>query len=120
MSLIVDAKNVPTGQPRFAGVIPQPLMNADLNGTVSVAMSILTIEPGASLPAHTHPAEESFFVLEGTGLVIANGEPHEIHQDVALLASAGDVHGFTNNSDKPLRILCIHPVGRPQSKFLEG
>ena len=119
MGLIIDARKVQPIQPRFAGVVPQPLMNADLNGTVSVAMSILTLEPGASLPAHTHPAEESFFVLEGKGQVIVNGEAHPISAETALLASTGDVHGFTNDSDAPLRVLCIHPVGRPQSKFLE-
>ena len=119
MGLIVDARKVQPGQPRFQGVIPRPLMNADLNGTVSVAMSVLTLEPGASLPAHTHPAEESFFVLEGKGQVIVNGEAQSIESEMALLASAGDVHGFTNDSAEPLRVLCIHPVGRPQSKFLE-
>jgi quercetin dioxygenase-like cupin family protein len=119
MGLIIDANKVQPTQPRFPGVIPQPLMNADLNGTVSVAMSILNIEPGGALPAHTHPAEESFFVLEGEGLVIVNGESHPIQAEMALLASTGDVHGFTNNSNRPLRVLCIHPVGRPQSQFLE-
>ncbi len=118
MGLIVDSKQVQPAPGRFKGVIGQPLMNSSL-GSVSVTMSVLTIEPGGVLPLHTHVAEESFFVLEGQGVATVGATEHTIVPEMALLASAGETHGFANRSDKPLRILCMHPVGQPQTKFLE-
>lgn len=118
MGLIVDAKQVQPAPGRFKGVIGRPLMNAD-SGSVSVTMSVLTLEPGAVLPVHTHVAEESFFVIEGTGVATVGGSEHAIGPEIALLADAGEPHGFANNADKPLRIVCMHPVGRPQTRFLQ-
>lgn len=118
MGLIVDAKQVQPAPGRFKGVIGQPLMSAN-SGSVSVAMSVLTLEPDAVLPLHTHVAEESFFVLEGQGVATVGATEHAIRPQMALLASAGETHGFANRSDKPLRILCMHPVGQPQTKFLD-
>ncbi len=117
MGLIIDSRKVePTGG-RWPGISSRPLMNSDA-GSVSVAMSVLTLEPGAELPAHTHPSEESFFVLEGQGKVIVDGRATPIGAQMALLASTGDVHGFVNDSDRPLKILCVFPVGKPESTFL--
>ncbi len=118
MGLIVDAKQVQPGPMRFPGVIGRSLMNAE-SGSPTVQMSLLTIEPGCALPLHTHGNAESFFVLEGEGIVIVNGVDSAIGPEMALLALEGEVHGFSNQTDKPLRILCVHPVGKPESRFLE-
>lgn len=117
MGLIVDAKKAQPGPVRFPGVVGRMLMNAD-SGSPTVQMSVLTLDPGAVLPIHIHADAESFFVLEGTGTVTVNGEDHPIEPEVAMLALGGEVHSFANNYDQPLRILCIHPVGKPQTKFL--
>lgn len=118
MGLIVDAKQVQPGPVRFPGVIGRPLMNAD-SGSPTVQMTLLTIEPGGVLPLHTHGNAESFFVLDGEGVVTVNGAGNTIRPEMALLALEGEVHGFSNRTDKPLRILCVHPVGKPESRFLE-
>ncbi len=118
MGLIVDSRQVQPGPVRFKGVIGQLLMNAD-SGSPTVQMSVLTLEPGAILPLHVHVDAESFFVLEGSGIATVDGVEHPINAEMALLAPGGEVHGFSNNGDQPLRVLCVHPVGRPQTKFLE-
>ncbi len=118
MGLIVDARQAKPAPGRFPGVVGQPLMNEDL-GSVAVTMSVLTLEPGAVLPLHTHVAEESFFVIEGTGFATVGSVEHPIGPEMALLASAGELHGFANRSDKPLRIVCVHPVGKHQTKWVE-
>jgi quercetin dioxygenase-like cupin family protein len=81
-------------------------------------MSLLTLEPGAVLPLHVHVAEESFFVIEGNGTATVGDTEHPIGPETALLASAGETHGFANTADRPLRIVCMHPVGQPQTTFL--
>ena len=118
MGLVIDSSKAPAGPARFKGVVGRPLMNADL-GSKAVSMSVLTLEPGAVLPLHVHVDEESFFVLEGQGVATVGTEEHPISPGIALLASGGETHGFANNTDKPIHILCMHPVGQPQTKFLE-
>ena len=119
MGLVIDSSQAQAAPGRFAGVIGRPLMNSEL-GAKSVSMSVLTLEPGAVLPLHVHVDEESFFVLDGQGVATVGEEQHAIGPAIALLAAGGETHGFANNTDKPLRILCMHPVGQPQTRFLES
>ncbi len=115
--MIVRAKDAQPGS-RFPGVTGRPLINGD-TPSAAVTMSELTLDPGALLPAHTHNAEEAFWVFEGSGMAIVGSEEHPIEAGTAILASTGVPHGFRNNTDKPLKITCFYPVIFPKSTFPE-
>jgi quercetin dioxygenase-like cupin family protein len=118
MPMIIDTQQIEIRRGRFPGVSYQVLMSAD-SGSPQVQMATLMLEPGASLPLHTHPDAESFFVLEGSGVLTIDEQDHPFGPQTAMLAPAGKVHGFTNNGDSVLKLLCMHPLGAPVTKFIE-
>ena len=68
MAIIVDSAQIPSQPGRAPGITVQRLLGSGSDiETVAVTMLLLTLEPGAELPLHTHVTEEAFFVLEGTG-----------------------------------------------------
>src|SRR4051812_3645267 len=80
------------------------IIGEESDGTYALMESI--ISPGGGPPPHIqHRNEEGFYILEGELHFVVNGKE--------LLAVTGDfvnipkgvVHGFTNKTDKPARIL---------------
>jgi quercetin dioxygenase-like cupin family protein len=118
MSIIIDSTQVEIRKGKNPGLSYQVLMGAD-SGSPQVQMATLMLEPGASLPLHVHNDSESFFVLEGSGILTVDGAEHPFQAQAAMLALAGHVHGFKNNGDVLLKILCMHPIGQPVTKFVE-
>jgi mannose-6-phosphate isomerase-like protein (cupin superfamily) len=119
MTIIVDSQTTEIRQGRFSGVSFQVLMGAD-NGSPEIQMATMMLEPGSSLPLHVHHDSESFFVLEGTGVLEIEGEKFPIGPQTAMLAPPGKVHGFRNTGTTMLKILCMHPIGQPTTKFIES
>ena len=77
---------------------------------------VTEISPGASAPRHTHPGEEVGYVLEGTVVVEQDGSaPKTVNAGQAFLIPAGTVHGATNKTSSPVRILATYIVekGKP-------
>jgi quercetin dioxygenase-like cupin family protein len=76
---------------------------------------VVTMPPGSGVPAHQHPQQEAFFILEGTpefavensgGLVwrtISQGEMVNIPSDA--------MHGFRNSSDRNVRVVLTCEAG---------
>jgi quercetin dioxygenase-like cupin family protein len=109
----VDAKQTGKQPGRAPGIFVQRLLGSGSNtDTVAVTMLVLTLDPGAELPLHTHVSEEAFFVLEGTGLALSDDGVTPVQPEMALLAPIGQRHGFRNDTDKPLRIVCSFPVAK--------
>jgi quercetin dioxygenase-like cupin family protein len=92
---------------------------ADLTGTnMEVVVGIVELPPGASVPLHTHPGEEAFYVIEGG---VARGLDGN---DVTLATGSANINardvphaGFKVTSDKPLKLLTVHIVdkGKPMT-----
>jgi quercetin dioxygenase-like cupin family protein len=68
------------------------------------------MEPGATLPLHTHTVEDTFVVLSGTGKFTLGDETFSLEPGMAVLAPAGVKHGCTNDSDEPLVIIFMWPA----------
>jgi quercetin dioxygenase-like cupin family protein len=118
MALIVDCNQVEIKKGRFPGVSFQVLMGADTDSP-QVQMAVLMLEPGATLPLHTHVDSEAFYILEGSGFLTVDGVDYSFQHQSAMLATPGIVHGFTNNGTDQLKILCMHPIGKPTTTFIE-
>jgi quercetin dioxygenase-like cupin family protein len=71
-------------------------------------VSILTLEPGASIGQHPHPEEEELYlILEGMGTGILDGEAFPVGPGDAFLCKAGHAHGLANGPDSPLTFLAV-------------
>jgi quercetin dioxygenase-like cupin family protein len=93
------------------------LQQRDISAPGREAVTGVTeIQPGASAPRHTHPGEEIGYVLEGTVVVEQDGSaPLTVNAGQAFLVPAGTVHGATNHTSRPVRILATYIVekGKP-------
>jgi mannose-6-phosphate isomerase-like protein (cupin superfamily) len=69
------------------------------------------IEPNASIGEHLHrDDEEVYFVVEGRGTMILDGQRFPIGPGDVSLVTPGHSHGLVN-SDKPMRliVICVKP-----------
>jgi quercetin dioxygenase-like cupin family protein len=72
-------------------------------GALHTGFVVGTLDPGAALPSHVHSFEESFYVVEGTGIV-ETGEGSALVRpgDYGVLA-VGLPHRWRNEGDEPVR-----------------
>jgi mannose-6-phosphate isomerase-like protein (cupin superfamily) len=64
------------------------------------------LKPGATYPAHNHPAREYYYVIEGEADWWADDEMRHVTAGTAIYHRPYTVHGWTNTSkSKPLRLL---------------
>jgi quercetin dioxygenase-like cupin family protein len=65
---------------------------------------------GKSTPLHTHPADETFYVLDGTLLLHVDGVEHELRVGGVAVVPRGVPHAFLVTSPDA-RILSLHTPG---------
>jgi quercetin dioxygenase-like cupin family protein len=93
------------------------LKRADLTGTnMEVITSISEIKPGDSSTLHIHHGEESFYVLEGGMIQLADGKQIPFPTGIAAVNVRNVPHGaFKVVGDKTIKLLTVHIVdkGKP-------
>ncbi len=69
------------------------------------------IEAGQTTSTSYHGrAEEYYFVLEGSGTLILDGEPRSVRRGDFVRLPPGTAHGFVTG-DEPLELLNVHTPG---------
>ena len=69
-----------------------------------------TVESGKRTPLHTHPADATFYVLEGSMLLHIDGAEHELRAGGVAVIPRGVPHAFLAQADGA-RMLCLHTPG---------
>ena len=70
--------------------------------------TINTLAPGCSIGYHQHKGEfEVYYVLEGVGQVVDDGEIYLLRQGDMMQCRDGSSHSIENRTDKPLRVLAL-------------
>ena len=87
------------------------------DSTVSVFILNHNI-PGAGPPLHTHPYEETFFVVEGDVLFTVDGEEIEAGDGDIVVVPANTPHKFLSRGES-LRQFSVHPVPTMVQENLE-
>jgi mannose-6-phosphate isomerase-like protein (cupin superfamily) len=71
-------------------------------------LSVLTLEPGASIGVHEHPdTEELYLILAGEGEGVLDGESFPVAAGDAWLTRAGHSHGLRNGPAQALQFLAV-------------
>ena len=78
-------------------------------GAGNFAMRLFEMEPGGCSPLHEHPWEHEVFVLEGEGLVFDGEKAVPLQNGDVIFVKSNERHQFKNNSEKPLKFLCLIP-----------
>jgi len=74
------------------------------------AMRMFEVAPGGHTPLHRHPHEHEVFVLEGSGIVVHEGQEHAIGPEDVVYVPGDSEHNFRNTGDSTLRFLCLVPM----------
>jgi len=100
-----------------AGFKRIPIQRADLSVPGrEVVQAVAELPVGMAVGRHTHPGEEVSYVLEGTELLLVDGQqPREVKAGEGFIIPAGVVHDAKVLGDKPLKVLATYIVekGKP-------
>ncbi len=70
--------------------------------------TINTLAPGCSIGYHQHKGEfEVYYVLEGVGQVVDDGEIYLLRQGDMMQCRDGGSHSIENVGEEPLRVLAL-------------
>lgn len=73
----------------------------------SQSLAEACVPPGCTTIAHLHRrTEEIYFLLEGQGRMVIEGESRDVRTGDAIAIPPGSVHQITNTGEGPLRFLC--------------
>lgn len=84
--------------------------------TTGVNFHVWELAPGVSEGNHVHEGEEdyeeTYYFLQGRGVMWIEGEEVPVEAGDAVLVPPGVDHGFANTGDEPLRLVLL--FGRPR------
>lgn len=69
------------------------------------------VPAGSQSNAHDHPTqEEAFFVYEGSGFVVVNGEEIPVRRGSVVVIAAGETHQLRASVNEAMRVYnCVAP-----------
>ena len=77
------------------------------------------IPPGGGPAPHRHDFEESFTILEGEIEAVFRGDKSVVKAGETINIPANAPHSFKNNSDQPVRLLCLCSPAGQEEFFME-
>jgi quercetin dioxygenase-like cupin family protein len=85
-----------------------PLSRKD--GVPTFSFRVFTIELGGHTPFHQHEFEHMNYVINGEGILVAEGREYKLREGDFALILPGEQHQFRNCSqDQNLVIICAVP-----------
>ncbi len=65
--------------------------------------SLVRLEPGGEQRVHSHPPEQVYFILEGSGLMTVGNDTQEVRPGDCIFVPSDTPHGLKNQALEPLR-----------------
>ena len=75
-----------------------------------VSFFLVEFSPGKGPARHRHPYDETFIILDGEIEAIVDGEARMVGGEKIVIIHADAWHEFKARSDKPVRMITLHPV----------
>jgi quercetin dioxygenase-like cupin family protein len=94
----------------FLGTLARILLDGTQTGGAFAAFEV-TLPKGASPPLHSHPQDESFYVLAGEVIVWVEHEPRHCRTGALAFAPGGTPHSFRVESDTARMLVLSTPAG---------
>jgi mannose-6-phosphate isomerase-like protein (cupin superfamily) len=99
------------------GGLPVAHLVGAAQGAVHLDVRLCELAPGAEVPAHLHPFEESFHVLDGAGQVAIADRAYDVAPGDHGVAPVAVAHAWRNTGDRPVRWL---ETRAPQPRRIGG
>ena len=81
------------------------LFSADRTPTSSLYTGLGELAPGGWLGLHRHTQAEVYHLVEGSGVVVLDGDEHPVAAGSAVFIPGNAEHGIRNTGDGPLRFV---------------
>jgi quercetin dioxygenase-like cupin family protein len=94
----------------FLGTLARILLDGGQTGGAFAAFEV-TLPNGASPPLHSHPQDESFYILDGEVTVWVEDEPRHCRTGAMAFAPGGTPHSFRVESDTARMLVLSTPAG---------
>jgi quercetin dioxygenase-like cupin family protein len=94
----------------FLGTLARVLLDAETTGG-RLGMIDLTLPKGAAPPLHSHPQDETFYVLDGEVTMSVGDERRRCGVGAIAYAPGGAVHGWRVESDTARMLILSTPAG---------
>jgi quercetin dioxygenase-like cupin family protein len=101
----------------FGGGVHTWVLTAEDTGGALLLFDDVDLEQGKTTPLHTHPADETMYLLDGTIRIHMDGTEHELHTGGVAMAPAGVPHAFLVTSPRA-RLLTLHTPGTCEAFYL--
>ncbi len=95
------------------------LLNKEM-GAENFAMRMFEIEQGGYTPFHIHNWEHEVFILEGKGLLVAEGEERFFRVGDVIFISPNEKHQFRNTGNSVVKILCLIPYKKEETEKISS
>jgi quercetin dioxygenase-like cupin family protein len=95
-------------KPGWEGMQVHWLADRDHGRTETTVFNVTEFPPNRWHELHRHPgAEEYFYVLEGSGLHLTDGEPIRLVEGDVVFVPRNEWHGFANDTDEPALAITV-------------
>ena len=105
------------------GVDPaEPISGVSLTALAAgeaTSMQHFDIDPGATVPEHSHPHEQTGFVYEGELTFVAGGETVVVEAGDSFSIPGGEPHSARNEGRVPVRGVDVFSPPRPDPDWAE-
>src|SRR5262245_56048278 len=92
--------------PRYVrpeGITSYLLASPRTCGAEHLTTTLAVLQPGGEQRVHSHPPEQVYFILEGSGLMTVGGEAMRVGPGDCVFIPSGQPHGLKNDGDVTLR-----------------
>ena len=86
----------------------------------SIDWGLILLKPGesmADMPHGHNELDETFYFMEGNGIMVIDGEEYPAPQGTVFLCEPKEMHNIKNNSKKPVKIVFIKGDYKPDDKI---
>jgi quercetin dioxygenase-like cupin family protein len=111
LMLVTGSGSPLPAQPRPVGTTRTDLQRHDLSiSGWETLQALVSFEPGASFPRHSHPGEEIIYVTQGTIEYEVAGKPVTVKAGEVLFIPDGVVHAARNAGSGPAAELATYVI----------
>lgn len=103
--IYADQEPIDDGDP---GVSAMRLVGAP-KGAKNITCGVATFQPGAAIPMHTHPCEETVVMIEGQATAHVDGKEFKLGKFDTTFVPPLVPHCFVNHSDEKMVFAYFYP-----------
>jgi len=86
----------------------------------SIDWGVILLNPGEFMGEKPHGhniVDETFFFVEGDGVMIIDNKEYEAKEGTVFLCEPKEMHNIRNDSDTPIKVVFIKGEYKPEDKI---